>query len=94
MNRGILGWHLSKFRSRFLGILGVIRLLRIVWIGSCTISLIPCEFFHLHRKGEELMNRDKFGVSRLRVADGQQLPEGSSAVAFTPIGASSLCGRK
>jgi hypothetical protein len=32
------------------------------------------------------MNRDKFGVSRLRVADGEQLPEGSSAVALTPIG--------
>jgi hypothetical protein len=44
MNKGILGWHLSKSLSRFLGILGVIRLLRIVWIGSCTISLIPCEF--------------------------------------------------
>jgi len=40
------------------------------------------------------MNRDKFGVSRLRVADGEQLPEGSSAVAFTPIGESSLPGRK
>lgn len=35
-------------------------------------------------------NRDKFGVSRLRVADSQQLPEGSSAVAFTPIGESEL----
>ena len=40
------------------------------------------------------MNRDKFGVSRLRVADGEQLPEGSSAVAFTPIGESSLSGRE
>jgi hypothetical protein len=48
MSRGILGWHLSKSRNRFLGILGVIRLLQIVWIGSCTISLIPCEsLFHL-----------------------------------------------
>jgi hypothetical protein len=36
------------------------------------------------------MNRDKFGVSRLRVADGEQLPEGSSAVALTPIGMSFL----
>jgi hypothetical protein len=36
------------------------------------------------------MNRDKFGVSRLRVADGEQLPEGSSAVALTPIGTSLL----
>jgi len=40
------------------------------------------------------MNRDKFGVSRLRVANGQQLPEGSSAVAFTPIGEFSLSGRE
>ena len=39
------------------------------------------------------MNRDKFGVSRLRVADGEQLPEGSSAVALTPIGTSAVSGR-
>jgi hypothetical protein len=96
MNRGISGWHLSKFLNRFPGIHGVIPLLRIVWIGSYTISLIPCEFFPIHKLREnggrkELMNRDKFGVSRLRVADGGQLPEGSSAVALTPIGTSSSC---
>jgi hypothetical protein len=34
------------------------------------------------------MIRDAFGVARLRVANGEQLPEGSSAVAFTPIGMS------
>ena len=42
---------------------------------------------------KELMNRDKFGVSRLRVADGDQLPEGSSAVALTPIRTSLVSGR-
>lgn len=40
------------------------------------------------------MNRDKFGVSRLRVANGEQLPEGSSAVALTPIGTLSLSTRE
>lgn len=45
MSKGILGWLRKMYRNRFLGILGVIRLLRIVWIGSCTISLIPCESF-------------------------------------------------
>lgn len=39
-------------------------------------------------RGDGLIDRDKFGVSRLRVADGEQLPEGSSAVALTPIGKS------
>lgn len=34
------------------------------------------------------MFRDKFGVSRVRVADSEQLPEGSSAIAFTPVGMS------
>lgn len=41
-------------------------------------------------RGEGLIDRDKFGVSRLRVAEGEQLPEGSSAVALTPIGKSTL----
>lgn len=34
------------------------------------------------------MGRAEFGVSRLRVADSEQLPEGSSAIAFTPVGKS------
>jgi len=83
-NKGISGWPINKSLSRFLGIHGAIRRLRIVWTGSCTTSLIPCESLGLVMT--KLINRDEFGVSRLRVADGEALPEGSSAVALTPIG--------